>query len=305
MKKAIILSICTIWAALAFSQGYFPIIEEGKTWNVLSVAVNYPYPWDTTCSTRSYQVLGDTLINAVSYKKMYSSDEEFQTNWNLYSFVREDANKKVWMRGSTNEDEYLLYDFSIIEGDSILVGYYEPVYLFVDSVTSVTVNETLRQKYWMSCKARPDYRETWIEGIGSNKGIIWSGSAFITGGWYWLLCVSENGELIYMNPNFSSCYYSTTPVSVLEKEPAAIKLYPNPARDYVVFELPFGAHHSATLTGKKNPTLKITNIFGQEVAQILLLQEVSIWDCRGIEAGVYFYHLDQSDQVYKGKLIIN
>ncbi|MCP3931884.1 MAG: T9SS type A sorting domain-containing protein [Bacteroidetes bacterium] len=260
MKKAIILTVCSLWAALAFSQDYFPIIEEGKTWNVLAVTANYPYPWDTTFSTISYQLAGDTLINAVSYKKVYSSYEEIPVNWNLCNFMREDANKKVWIKETMADDEYLLYDFSINEGDSILVGNYEPVYLFVDSVTSVTVNETARQKYWMSCKAQPDYHETWIEGVGSNKGVVWSGSAFITGGWYWLLCVSENGALAYMNPYFNSCYFVAT--SIEETYKGELKAYPNPAKDYVVFELPANA-----LGGGKNLTLQIHNLVGEMVHQ--------------------------------------
>ncbi len=298
MKKVIILSVCSIWAVLVYSQDYFPIIEEGKTWNVLAVAASYPYPWDTTCSTISYQLSGDTIIDAVTYKKMYSSYEEIPANWNLYSFIREDANKKVWLKDTMAEDEYLLYDFSINEGDSLLVGNYEPVYLFVDSVTSIMVNETLRQKYWMSCKAQPDYRETWIEGIGSNKGIVWSGSAFITGGWYWLLCTTENGGSTYMNPNFNTCYFLST--SIAERESLKFNIYPNPANTWVAFDYTLPLHET-------QGTIEITDNLGRTIHTIDITQQQGqyVLDTRNYKAGVYYYTLKCGTLQQSGKLIVN
>ncbi len=95
-----------------------------------------------------------------------------------------------------------------------------------------------------------------------------------------------------------------TTVSIDEMESETLKVYPNPAKDWVVFELPSGAPPSIPPGGGKNPSLQITNIFGQEVARIALWQEVTVWDCREVEAGVYFYQLKTKDQQLKGKIII-
>ncbi|OYT13093.1 MAG: hypothetical protein B6I19_06900 [Bacteroidetes bacterium 4572_114] len=96
-----------------------------------------------------------------------------------------------------------------------------------------------------------------------------------------------------------------TTVNINENEvnDSGIKVYPNPAKDYVVFELPAGAPPSITPGGKR-PTLLITNIFGKEKARIALWQEVTVWDCRGMEAGVYFYSFETEGVNLMGKIIL-
>lgn len=272
MKKTIILILSLVWPVMIYSQDYYPLVEEDKSWNVMAVAF-YP-PFDTTFSTITYKFLGDTIINTETYKKLYSSNEENPTNWNLWRFMREDTNKRVWLKKNAEADECLMYDFSISEGDSIQVGYGEPVYLYVDSITYVTVNGTLRPKHWMSCKVMPDYRETWIEGIGSNKGIVNSGSAFVVGGWSWLLCMSEGEELIYMNPNYNSCYLVT---DIREKNNALIQVYPNPAKNKLKIE---------NIENFRIESISIINLTGQKIKQFE--PKKTHLDISGITSGIYF-----------------
>ena len=89
-----------------------------------------------------------------------------------------------------------------------------------------------------------------------------------------------------------------TTVSIDEVDGPGIKVYPNPAKDYVVFELPAGAHPSippggmpASKVGEKNPIIRIHNVFGQEVTEITVWSQVNVWDSRGIGAGIYYYKL--------------
>ena len=219
MKKVnILLFILTLLSLLTYGQDYYPIVEDDKIWNVLSVIYipSDPY-YDTTFLTVSYKILGDTVIDDIAYKKMYSSNEEYPVNWSFEYFIRENDDKKIWFRRFTEDNENLLYDFSINVGDSVIVGHSLDEYLYVDSITTVAINEVPRNKYWMSSNY-DYYSETWIEGIGSNKGIVWSGSMTIVGGWIWLLCVSDEGELLYMNPNFESCYMIPTGIAEQQKD---------------------------------------------------------------------------------------
>jgi hypothetical protein len=224
MKRAVIVVLFTILTGMTYSQDYYPLVVEDNTWNVMAAGL-LPY-FDTVYSTVTYKLSGDTLINSLTYKKMYSSWEEIPMNWNLYGFIREDTNRQVWLKTEFTTQEFLMYDFSIVEGDSVLVGQQDPVYLHVDSITSVTINGIDRQKFWLSCTENPYYFETWIEGVGSDKGIVWSGSALMVGGWYELLCLSNNDELIYMNPDYDFCYINT--VNIDEKIIESIQVYPNP-----------------------------------------------------------------------------
>ncbi len=106
---------------------------------------------------------------------------------------------------------------------------------------------------------------------------------------------------------------SDTTVNINENEvnDGGIKVYPNPARDYVVFELPAGAPPSippgglpAGKAGEKNPIIKIHNVFGQEVTEIIVRSQVNVWDSRGVRAGIYFYKLKLENKILSGKVII-
>jgi hypothetical protein len=148
--------------------------------------------------------------------------------------MREDTTGKVWLKMTANDEEFLMYDFSIITGDTVQVGKDDPVDLLVDSITTVIINGIDHQKYWFTCFTNEYYHEYWIEGIGSNQGIVWSGSAMIVGGFFRLLCKSKNEVLYYMNPDYSSCYINT--VGIDENVSNSIEIYPVPAKDILFID---------------------------------------------------------------------
>lgn len=93
-----------------------------------------------------------------------------------------------------------------------------------------------------------------------------------------------------------------------------IKCYPNPARDYVVFELPSSVISSCTVipnTGAgtsvsvRNPlAIRITNLFGQEVTKLPVKTEKTVWDTREVKNGIYFYRVELEGKVVSGKLVL-
>ena len=85
---------------------------------------------------------------------------------------------------------------------------------------------------------------------------------------------------------------------------ARINVYPNPARDYVFFELP-AMSPLAHPNGGRLPTLKIQNTIGQEVARISIKSEMTVWDCRGMKPGIYFYNYSSSAGEIIGKVILS
>ncbi len=287
MKKTIILIIISTWTLTTFSQDYYPLIQENRTWNVISVALVGPYPWDTTYSTLTYEFFGDTTIDSHTYLKLYESNEENPTNWNLWCYMRDD-NKKIWYRRDSDDDEILMYDFTANQGDTLSVGLqapYEP--LIVDSIGVVEINDTERIIYYLS---NYEYSETWIDGIGSNKGICWSGSALIVGGWYRFLCMSENGELIYMNPNYESCYLIT---EINEINNPIIQIYPNPSKEFIRIE------------NNQNAEIKsitLININGQITKQFD--SKKTYLDISEITSGLYILKISYENVVLTEKVII-
>ncbi len=90
----------------------------------------------------------------------------------------------------------------------------------------------------------------------------------------------------------------TTVVSVHEKPLAvnAVKVYPNPAKEYVLFELQKPKH-----TG----TITITDIYGREIAQIPVIGEKTVWQTEGVKPGFYLFRIGNGIEWETGKLLIS
>ena len=232
MKKLTMLVFLSFLTLSIFSQEYYQLIKEERSWSVMTVIPTGEWPpFDTTFFTINYYISGDSSLNNLQYKRIFSSREEIPTNWNLIGLIREDSNKNIWYKRIVDENEVQLYNFTLNAGDSLKLGFDTSFYYYVDSVTTCAINETQRKKYWIS--SVNDWHETWIEGIGSNKGIINSASASMVGGWTWSLCESDSGELIYQNPNYESCYLVT---DINENKKPIIQIYPNPAKNLLTIK---------------------------------------------------------------------
>ena len=198
------------------AQDYHPIVEEGKQWNVL-----FSYPWNPPEPqhkyTDIYKIEGDTLLDGVSYKVMYTTRNEDLTGWSVCGVIRETEDKQVLYRRDGSSYDEILYDFSMEVGDTIIMsgsGFY-PDWMFVIETNEILVNGEPRQQIVLEYPFGNGEQEVWIEGIGSLYGIVDSGSLFLTGGSTNLLCYYEDGDLIWQNttPGYNECYmvYPTPP----------------------------------------------------------------------------------------------
>ena len=169
--------IFTIAVLLTFtiglkSQNYFPFPVENVNWNVYYRGTCHDGPPDTVLLR--YAIHGDTTINEVDYKKLcLESGDTINPTVKSIGGIREE-NKKIFYHGwtilsSTNDKEYLLYDFTKQTGDTIKhnpQGWFYSVILDIDSIL---IDGTYRKRYevdnvWFY--QNPDYI---IEGIGSVK----------------------------------------------------------------------------------------------------------------------------------------
>lgn len=286
MKRILLLITLGIYSCTLTGQEYYPLIEENKTWNVLLVTSNYPL--DTSYSTFTYKFDGDTIIDSKEYLKLFYSQEEYPTDWYLVCCMREDSNKRVWGDWGFAE-EILMYDFSVEAGDTIISGL-DPVPYVIDSIGIETIDQVERKKYWISYALNPYYSETWIEGIGSSKGICWALSSGWVGGWYRLLCMHEDQNLVYQNPNYQSCYLIT---DVEEIEDLRFRIYPNPTSKLIMIE---------NTANVKIESISLINLQGQIIKQFDNTKRYL--DVSEIIAGIYFILVKTETQLQSEKLII-
>ena len=213
-NKRFIILLVLLMAGMATMQAQQlePIIAEGKQWNVVLTYVPWP-PINRV--TDAYKLEGDTVVDGTTYKKLLTTQSEQYDNWGLWGLLRETNERQVFSRkyrwNHTFESETLLYDFSIEPGDSICYGESSCLLLLRKSDT-ILDDGTVRKRYDFQYKDGGylmDEYETWIEGIGSEYGLLHSGSRVLVGGIYDLLCYYEDEDPIWQNPQLNSCYINT------------------------------------------------------------------------------------------------
>lgn len=172
---------------MLFAQKYEPLLEERKTWDV--------FYWKSDSFLRTqggnqFFVEGDTVYNNISYKIL-----RVRTYYSLGSipglflppygvnkistitgFIREDTLKKqVFYQDlptQPNPPEVLLYDFSLEEGDSIILQDFIAFPAIVDSIRiTLDATGTPRRIFYFSWHTATSYL-FYIEGLGGNGGLL-------------------------------------------------------------------------------------------------------------------------------------
>lgn len=79
----------------------------------------------------------------------------------------------------------------------------------------------------------------------------------------------------------------------------SINVYPNPAKDYVMLEIPGFVGNNSNET-----VIKIYDLFGQEVAKKAITSANTQFDLRKLNNGIYFYKIESQGNRFTGKFII-
>lgn len=183
-----------------FSQNF---IDETKQWNIVSQLFE-----STDYFTSIYQFSGDSVHNGKTYHKLYESDDLDQENWSFNSLWYEN-NDSIYKYNSLSNQDDLIYDFNIGVGDTFVVN--NLLSLKVDSITDNNRGETSKKHWYLSRLDGYSLTTTvWIEGIGQTGYFVRSTEIDIVGAVVELLCFHKNGNLIYQNPEFNSCYVFTS-----------------------------------------------------------------------------------------------
>ncbi len=107
--------------------------------------------------------------------------------------------------------------------------------------------------------------------------------------------INDCGEGIWSQPRFVQVVNC---LGIAEQQAGDIRLkvYPNPAREFVVFEL-----NKASRTG----TIVIYNSTGTETARLQTTGNRTTWHTGNIKPGLFFYRVETEEKVLSGKIVIS
>lgn len=299
MQFALIISLSL--KAQTQSYEYIPIVKEGlQIWTTDQKYGQYneQYRYERLALTEE-----DTIIDGKSYKKLYSfTEREFDIETATFVCgIRENENKQVFVASYHNQQEFLLYDFSLTEGDSILAesnGEYD-LYFNVTDVDTIDYNGVERRKITLQFY---NYAwVTWIEGIGNIEGLLMDWRSYTMAmdpmPNVRLRCYEYNEECLYSDFSFDESIYDcyTLLYAGLEENETQnnILLYPNPAKErlYINTSIPI-------------KQMTICNLLGQEIQKYNNLETTSSINISGLNEGVYFVKLSTEKGVYATKIIV-
>ena len=204
MKYKLLSLLFLILIINGYSQKYYPIVQETNDWSVVSGGCA---AFLKVCCVKTihYKFKGDTTIQSNNYKIILSSTDLINQNWEIIGFMREDTTqKKVWLRNLENK-EGLIYNFDLTLGKEVTLFnpfFYDSNTYQVTKIDSIQLQSEYRKVYTLNIG---DWKEQWIEGIGSKFGIVNCNIYGIGGGFFELLCFSNN-EIEYVNPKFQTCH---------------------------------------------------------------------------------------------------
>jgi len=243
MKTKILTLLTFLFAWQANAQTPNTIVNDNSSWATLVYGLGaYNVP---CCVETQYAFFdGDSIVADVTYKKVFSYNDKAHENIKYEGLIREHE-KKTYFIPANSKKEYLLYDFSLEEGDTF--EYIEPhiipesdyaMSLYVKQVDFIEINGVQLKRIQFTWSSVPDYgavRATWIETIGSLDGLFYPGGMLAPGGKRALLCYSQNNELVYKNPTYSNCYYDNPDDIISEQTKTYLPLFGEYETSYNIF----------------------------------------------------------------------
>jgi hypothetical protein len=269
------------------------IVNEQMIWSNLREVCE---PGGNTYTTFYHRFEGDTMVEGKTYKKVFISLDEGARLWSFTDeLVREEAGR-VYLRDQDGV-EGLLYDFNLRPGEEVTVtNPLEPdgLTLLMTGIDSVETANGYRKRWTLVLDeyAAPEY---WIEGIGSASGVLNSGTGVFLGicGIYYLLCASEDGNTIYMDPDYQTCYYTLLDDGnhISGEQPATFVTYQPSTKTMVIT--------GESLDGTE---FMLNSISGNVVMRATITNGSNRIDCSGIPPGFYVVTVMENNRVKSAKL---
>ncbi len=146
---------CFIFQVQSQVYQYHFIIDEELLWSYCDIVKRDVDSYDMTYYQLRFN--GDSIINETQYKKVYQKDCSEKS---YYIGAIRERDKKVYVIYNGDEQERLIYNFNLVEGEQMQDPYCNHNHT-VTKIEMVEIAGSLRKKFNLSSY------DTWIEGIGS------------------------------------------------------------------------------------------------------------------------------------------
>jgi hypothetical protein len=219
------------------NENYSPIVENGYKWNVVNRNVSLDADNTIVYSTHVEMFDGDSVVDGVTYKKLWSCDPKNLESRTLEGLIREDVSaQKVWAYG--NGIEALIYDFDVEVGDTLsLLGWLHLmknitaeeleddetiVDVVVDNVETVSIGDFDIKKITLFDPRNKERKFDIYERFGSLRGWLRSDFGMVDGGGVnFMVCAFDNnGELLFKPTHnneldeIENCYINETKTNI-------------------------------------------------------------------------------------------
>lgn len=286
MKKYMLLYVLGIGIHFnSIAQSYFPFPDSNAMWSYVTCYNTNPSPppFVINCDTYYYLFDGDSLYNGFIYHKLYRYYDSTLTVPFFVGLIRQDTiQKKVYGVG-LSPPEKMLYNFNANIGDTIS----EVAGTIVTMIDSTLTISGYRKRFFTNI----DYI---VDGIGSFYDLVYTITLEAT---FNLSCFSQNGSLVYMSPDFSSCNVIID-VPEKAKPKMQITISPNPITNC-----------SRLITNdfiNEDLAIKIFDYTGRIIAVKQNANAANFILCKEIfKPGYYFLQIHKRKQLFNVSFIVN
>ncbi|HBF22033.1 MAG: hypothetical protein CMI36_13585 [Owenweeksia sp.] len=207
-------------------NGYYEVQNNGGFW----------FP-ELVSTTKYCTSSDDTLINGLSYVKLYSCGAP---SANYRGALRVDQDR-WYFHSRDSATEMLLYDFGLNLGDTLKEAFYTETALppswgpmIVTQVDTLPVLGVARKHIWFNNSSG-----AWIEGIGCEQGLLWDPYPNISNFAIALECFSHGDTTRLASSNYNGNLNQACQLTFSLREEASFpaRMYPNPCKDHLTLEI--------------------------------------------------------------------
>ncbi|MEZ4884083.1 MAG: T9SS type A sorting domain-containing protein [Chitinophagales bacterium] len=298
MKKAILFIILFASIGTNTYAQYSSMLNEGSEW--------YHYFWFEASCNHKLSVNGDTLINGIVYKKVLNMGD--LCNYPYETFVREDVNTKQVYIYYYDTIEVMIYDYSLLPGDTIKYRNYD---LVLDSISNILPQ-------YSSCGYVPELfldnpkifyfsyidcnfcgNVIWVEGIGNIANPFEPEFSWTAGNLGDVLLCHYNDTgfrdfhfIFCEEPNPCEGPYVSIQELDYTRDNTFVKIYPNPSSEMVTIE-----------TDEILKNIIVYDIYGNLLQQYEIPKNNAI-DISKFNNGILLIVFRTNDNAYEVKRVI-